>query len=433
MISSLVTLLIIFNLLITTYCVCKYSIIDGRIEVNHITLFSMGFVLYWIVPIAVGVADYWRDTAEMAQWYEIYDDVPASRVALYLLISAITYVAFVSGSSFYRQPIPKRLQQSSLFAFHGQLLNLFLLPSLAIATAFSIALRDELFVGYRGKIYEDFGWRGSFTASSLVLLSLALIHIVKLEQRYGFRHHVILYVFNRFSISAAIFAVLVLSLGGRLYFLSSLLMITVYITVFHRGLRVRTVLAVTIALALSTGLVGILRSGGSVTIERLSINLGSEVMYVSLSLIHFLRDGSIEVIQVPRFLSVGFINLIPSFIFPGKGTLLLNPSDYGHVVFMPFGGLHSFFSFMINFGVIGTWLSCFAFGFFLSVLRRNAHLLLVKVMYVMTCGMVAFSFFRDPFTVSIVKNIFEFSILLPAVFVISMHMLTSVAMKKRRQ
>ncbi len=66
----------------------------------------------------------------------------------------------------------------------------------------------------------------------------------------------------------------------------------------------------------------------------------------------------------------------------------------------------------------------FAIGYFLAWLRKKSDVILYKVMYSMLSGWLIFTFFRDPFSVSIVKNMFEFSVLIPFVVIASMHRLT---------
>jgi hypothetical protein len=79
---------------------------------------------------------------------------------------------------------------------------------------------------------------------------------------------------------------------------------------------------------------------------------------------------------------------------------------------------------MINFGVLGSLVAVFVFGMFLSFLKARGNSVLWKTMYLMISGWLTFSFWRDGFATSIVKLITEFSILIPALIVISLHFLT---------
>jgi len=308
--------------------------------------------------------------------------------------------------------------------------DVYLVPALIAAVIFAALVRDELFLGYQGSIYDDFGWRGSFVAASLPLLALTFIYAAKLEQRYPLLPRFRKLLINRFSVSYLVVAILVLSLGGRLHILSSLLMLLVYRTVFVRRTTIAAALALFVTAALAAGLTGVYRIGSVITLDDMLVNLFAEFLFTSFSLIHFLGENRMELIKFPIFLLSDFINLIPTFVFPGKADMLLQPEAYGYVIFSPGGALNSFFSFMINFGVVGTWFTLFALGFFLNYLRINGHIILFKVMYVMLSGWLAFTFFRDPFSVSVVKNMFEFSIIVPALIIISMYFLTFIMRKQ---
>jgi hypothetical protein len=359
----------------------------------------------------------------MHPWFIMYDMVPAGNVVLYLVACLATYLAFVLGSAASARFAARPIRQRHFCEFSPNLLNLFFVPALLIATVFAVSLRGEWFVGYQGSIYEDFGWRGSFTAATLALLSLAVIHVAKMEQRRGRAARPREVVGNRFTLGYLLFGLLLVSMGARLYFASSLLMYLVYRTVFVRRIAAGKFIIVTVVMAVLVAVVGVVRVGGGSSSTQLLINLFSEFVYTSFSLINFLQTGPFELLNVPKFLMSDFINLIPTFLLPGKAALLMDPSNYGYSVYTPLGALHSFFSFTVNFGVLGTLPVMFLFGFALRWLQTNGHLVMLRVIYVMLASWLAFTFFRDPFATSIVKNMFEFSILVPVVVIVAMHVI----------
>jgi hypothetical protein len=115
---------------------------------------------------------------------------------------------------------------------------------------------------------------------------------------------------------------------------------------------------------------------------------------------------------MPKYLASDFCNLIPSAVFPGKAALIQAP-DF----FSPLGALHSFVSFSFNFGLIGTAVCMFLLPVGLRWIRARDGSPLYRTMYVMLSGWLAFTFFRDPFSVSIVKTMVQHSILLPIAIV----------------
>jgi hypothetical protein len=417
-------ILLLCNALAVACCVWRCSVRRGLMQVDHVVLYSIGFVGYWLMPIAVGSIGYLRETREMRPWFVLYDAVPSGTIVLYLVLCFLTYLSFIFGHVVCGRVAARPVSPRRLWEFSPNLLNLLFLPALAIATAFTVSLRSELFVGYQGSIYEDFGWRGSFTASTLALLAIAIIDVVQREHRQGRAPSALAILTNRFVLGYLVFGVLLLSMGARLYFATSLLMYIVYRSVFHRRIPVSRVIALGVVMATLAGVVGVVRLGGSTTVTQLVINLFSEFLYTSFSLINFLQTGTMELVNVPKFLVSDFINLIPTVLLPNKAALLLNPNDYGYSVYMPFGALHSFFSFTINFGVLGTLPVMFAFGYGLRWLQINGHLVLLRTLYVMLSSWMAFTFFRDPFATSIVKNMFEFSVLVPTMIIVALHVAT---------
>jgi len=394
----------------------------GRARVDHVMLFSLGFTLYWILPVAAGLTGIYRDQSWMSLWYGLFDAIGARRLAEYFGVCAASYVAFVAGSlvapAFLAPP-----RRPAGWGFDRRLGVLFLLPLLAAASIFAYEVRAELFHGYAG-IDENFGFRGSFTAASLFLLALAFVDTAKRHDRLGpgatMRALVVTPCFGAYFV----FALLVLSMGGRLYFMTSLLMLLAYATVFIAPVRLATFGGSLAGIAALSGVIGLFRLGAGASTAAVLINLLSEFFFTSFSLLNYLSAHQLAAVHAPVFLASDFTNLVPLFLFPQKAALAIPPEARGYQVFSPFGALNSFFSFQINFGVIGTLVVLFALGAWLSALRVNAQSALARVVYVMVSGWLTFSFFRDPFSISVVKNIFEFSIVVPTLLVVGLYVLT---------
>jgi len=427
-----VSFLILCNILVPAVFVVRGCLSKRGIEVNHILLFSLGFVYYWILPIVVGFTGLYQASEDMGLWYSIFDDIPNSILVSYLAVCLGSYLSFGFGSVLGERIFAKETTKYKILFFDRRLLNLYLFLGMLVSGIFVVALRDKLFKGYT--VYEADDLRGSFGAVGVFMLSLMFVYNAKLEERYHALLGFAKVLLNRFFIAYFIVAVLVFSTGGRLFFLSSILMLLVYRSVYFQRMRLRTFLFFLIIAGALSGFVGLVRRGDRivdvVNAYDLVFNIFSEPLYTAFSLIAFLRDHSLEAIHFPKFLLSGFINLVPSVVLPLKAEMIASPEAYGYTVFAPGGALSSFFSFMINFGVIGTQVFLFLFSFFLSFLKTRSKMPLFKVMYIMISGWLAFSLFRESFQQSIVKEIFEFSILTPAVVVLSLHFL-SVAFRGR--
>jgi hypothetical protein len=144
-------------------------------------------------------------------------------------------------------------------------------------------------------------------------------------------------------------------------------------------------------------------------------NLAAEPVFTSFSLVSFLSSNHLPWIEFPRFLIVDFLNLVPSAVLANKQDYLLDPTKAGFSFVSPFGAMSSWVSFIINFGLAGTAVVMTFIGFFLRRLLMNANSPIFKTQYLMCSAFLVFTFFRDPFSVSLVKTFFEFSIVMPLV------------------
>jgi hypothetical protein len=199
-------------------------------------------------------------------------------------------------------------------------------------------------------------------------------------------------------------------LGSRLYVASLLVMFLIYQTNFRARYKLKTVVAASIVFAFLFGAVGTWREGSSVTGAFFNVLL--EPMEDSLSLVHHLRYKGIAWLNAPTQLASDFENLIPTVLMPNKLYEMKKPDAY-----RPLGGLHSFVSFNLNFGILGSALFWFLWPMGFRYLKSRSSSTLFATIYIMCSGWLTFTFFRDPFSISLVKCIFEDSILVPFVIV----------------
>lgn len=423
-----IVLLLLCNTLVPLAFVIKQCASRRGLEINHIFLFSFGYLIYWISPIALGAAQLFgaeQGEGGIGLWYRLYDQIPQATVALYLGMTLAVYLAFCAGTVACQRWRPGIETRTQRFFFDRRLLNVYLGFGVFLAAVYALTLRGQFFKGYTAEeaFTTDYGTRGTFTAISVFLLSLAILYTFKRQERnpeMTFRAA----ISHRFFLAYFVVGFLVLSLGGRLYFLSALIMLLVYRSVHFRPISYRVFFSVLLVGLALLGVVGTLRMGVGVTSFGVLISLVSEPLFNSFSLLQYLNDGKFDLIRFPIFLMGDFVNLVPTVLLPGKAALILNPTDYGYTVFSPLGALNSFFSFMINFGFFGTAAVMALIGFFLQQLRSRSRNVLTKTIYVMVSGWLLTSFFRDPFSISLVKSIFQFSILLPALIAASASMVT---------
>lgn len=418
-----ISLLIWINALVPVLCTLKRSVSKQGLEIDHISLFSVGFVYYWILPVAIGNYRYFEEAPGMKTWYGVFDSIPKTVLVTYLQVCLCCYFCFLSGTWIAGKTVRKSDRKSKDLRFSSCALNLLLIPALVPIIYFIVAYRNKFFGGY---LRQFSGKDGTFVAFSLLLFCLAMIYSVKRDMRYeGLLDFRKMY-FNKFFLIYFIIAFLLLSLGGRLYLLSTILILVVYQSVYRGKIRKRNALVLFSVLTISMAVIGLLRQGSAISARETLEMAFFESSYIGYSTMAFLKAGTLDVVRLPVYLLSDFANLIPSFLLPSKADLILRPDATVGLG----GGFSSFVSFLVNFGVVGTFIVLSIFSFFLSFLKKRSNIVLFRVMYACISGWVAFCFFRDPFSVSIVKTIFEFSIFIPALVVLGAHILTVAATKE---
>jgi len=424
--NILVLLLITLNLLFPLWCVYTSCITRQGLEVNHVLLFSSGFFIYWILPIAIGVSRLFYEAPIMVLWYGIFDAIPPETLSLYLVITFAAYLSFWLGSEFVRRKL-RGMPTYHRLAIDTRLLSLPLIVGTLLAGGLAVVFRNQLFTGYTlgiGGANDDI-LKGTFVTSSVFLLALAFVYTARKDEMMDSPHIFWKVVLNPYFAAYLLASLLVLSLGGRLYFVSGLVMLLVYRTSYFQRIRFSSALWLLVIGVVFAGLAGLVRQNRNISLEEGWLLIMVEPLFTAFSLIHFLRDNAFELLRFPIFLISNFINLVPSPLFPQKLSYMLAPEEFGYVIYSPGGAENSFFSFMINFGVIGTFFALFASGVCLSYLKVKDRNLLFRVVYVMLCGWLGFTFFRDPFFISIVKTMFQDSLVTPLLIVVLIQGLSS--------
>jgi hypothetical protein len=368
----------------------------GRVRIDHVTLFSLGYLFYWVTPIAAGFllgAEVMPST-----WTLLFDSRFA---ATYLAAVIIIYAAFIAGDQVGIRVFRKRTLRNKSEAGHKglspQILALFSGGAFLVFLAEIAVHRAELFVPYGPDMSSQIA-RGNVTAWVVMLGSIALLRLSGYPR------------FTLLILPFAAGALLMVWIGSRLYVASFALMFAAFRSLYVRPFSKKQVIVAALLAAALFGAVGTLRENSAIT--EAGFNLLLEPLLTSISLIYFLRYQHMAWLAAPKYLLSDFCNLIPSFVFPAKASLIKAP-DF----FSPLGALHSFVSFNLNFGLAGTAAFMFLLPVGLRWVKARDGSPLYRTMYVMLSGWLAFTFFRDPFSISIVKTMVQHSILLPAAMV----------------
>ncbi len=433
---TVVAVLYLLNILVPIWLARRSCIRPGGIEINHVLMFTFGYLFYWILPMGIGIFRVAADEPVLRLWFLLFDAISVPNLILYFLVTLGCYLSFWGGSEWVRRRLPEPQRRNPRYRrlfFYKNTLNIPLVIGSVLAATYAFLLRGELFTGYTNPLLTptESPGRSAFTGVSVSLLSVAIIYAAKLDERVEGEGRFRALLRNHFFVVYFLVAVLVLSLGGRLYFVSSLIMLLVYRTTYFRRIPVRWMVLIGLIGVAFAGVAGVVRQGQSLAAGQGLINLATEPIFVGVSHLHFLQANSFEVIKFPIFLLGYFINLVPTAFLPDKAAYLPDPSVYGYEIFTPLGGVSSFFSFMVNFGVLGTFAALFGVGAGLAYLRGRDRTLLYRVIYVMLTGWLGLTFFRDPFSISVVKSMFEFSIAEPILLVLALQVLSTIIAASR--
>jgi hypothetical protein len=398
------------------------------LEVNHVLLFTFGYILYWIFPVTLGGLSILEAHPALRLWYEFYHAGEGhDSFTIYLLCALLLYSAFVVGSALgARLRLYQRETPVAGLWFDHRLLVPCLLAAGVLAAVHAWLLRDQLFTGYIALQGPDTRARGTVAASSLFLLSLLLIRLAR-GNGDGLRPpDLVSRSTAPYLIAYLVSVALLLGLGTRLNAVAGVLAVLTYWTVYRFRLKYLSAAVLVVLLLAGAGLVGLLRLRSSISTLGILANLFGEPLFTSFSLFGFLGDERLPLLQFPRFLLGDLMNLVPTVIFPTKADFLVDPVDYGFTVFSPLGALNSFVSFMINFGLLGSLAFLFLLGAGMAVLKRQ-RAAPARVVYAMLSSALACTCFRDPFSVSLVKNMLEFSVLMPIGVWTTLHVISVAA------
>jgi hypothetical protein len=203
-------------------------------------------------------------------------------------------------------------------------------------------------------------------------------------------------------------AFFILTLGTRLYFLSSLITIFAMYYTIRKQIKVIHFFFIIFFFALIFSMIGVLRQGGTLRSDRIVFIFFGEPFFTGYSLFSFLKLNDLPWLNMPNGLMVDVINLLPTVLMPDKGELMktLYVSNYEYV--SPLGAKNVFVSLMENFGILGSFVFIVFLAFIVAMLYKK-----LRYSFFIIIGVLCFSFFRDPFSVSIIKYIFQISLIGP--------------------
>ena len=398
--------------IVTVIRLCRTK---NGIEVDHIFLFSCGFIFYWIIPIALGNTHYFRFYEGSYQlWESIFNNISDNTWVAYFLSCLVFYISFIAGDLLSRRIWKVTINKK--YQFNKRLLNLFLIIGIALGLFYAYPMSQYFFIGYRKS--TQIPALGGLVCATILLLSLAIIYSAKVYEEFNSQLTFGKTIFNHFVLFYLLFAILLLSMGGRVIVISSMLMPIVFYSVYFKPIRVRYVIAVFSLIIIFSYFILLFRASQLddlinftpyYNLRSIFYHLFSENFNVSFSLIDFLNKYDFPALRFPIGLVSGLVTLIPLIILPAKTNFIVRWHEYS--ILSPQGGMNSFVSLLISFGFIGSMVFLFLLSFGLGRLKKN-RILPYSAIYIMVCGWLGALFFRD-LEQTLIKEILQFSILEP--------------------
>jgi hypothetical protein len=386
---------------------------ENGLEINHLLLASVGFIFYCIFPVWLSEQPFEFDQPGLRLWQQfVLSRSDGYRVSQYLWHACLAFVSFAVGALLggIRRPAPRLRGVPT--PLRDAPISVASLLGLIAFSFYAWRARAELFTGYTLITYEMVLRTGTLAAVSFACLALALFDTVR---RWSVdvpprRKHLLSPALAVYVLAATV----LIGIGSRLYVVSAILAFGVLYTLQQRAIRVRTLAIIAGGIGCLAGAIGVLRLGAPVTWLGTIGSLGVEPIFTSFSLFNLLGRIDPPALAWPRFLIGDLVNLVPTSIWPNKIAHLPDPSAYGYPIFAPLGALHAYVSWVMNFGSMGMVPVIGVAGYVLSRLRSAPHHA-ARVAYALASACCAFTVYRDPFHVSLVKNVLEFSFIVPFV------------------
>lgn len=413
-------ILLLLDILVPVLTVTIYLSKYKSVVFDHVTVFSFAFLYYWILPIFVGrICDFFEAENEgvfppLQFWYSYFTQVDTNNIALYLGISLMFYLCFVCGGIYKRkdvQPSPR------LFFSHKLGYNIISLTLLLILLWLVISLKDFLFTGYLVAGEVKGYYQGMLSSLELGFFSLYMTY--NINHNYSNKGFFAV-ACNCYLIPYLVCSVLLLSMGGRLYVISTVVMILAYYTIHQKPLSYKNTFMYSLLFMLALGTIGVFRLGGETDVFFQDVigNVLLESMLTSISLLTFIDFNAFEIFGEPWIFCSYLVDVLPRVLFDDlRQEFFVDVASLGYYYESPLGALNSFVSFMICFGVFGSSIVLFFFGLFMTWLKKQSESI-CQIMYSMLVGCIMFTFFRDPFSVSIIKNIIQNSIIIPILWML---------------
>lgn len=376
-------------------------------RIDHRIFFLFGWAFYLFTPYFVGVTDVFKGFPGMELYQSFFKIIPAAQLRMYMLITFSWLPAFFLGHLCFKffKPYKKELQlfPATATSYSTTYLAIFLLIVMVVFTWLG---RNSVLGGYNS---YDISARGKMS-TLLVIFNFFLLYQLLSRQRLTYL----------LMVGVFLTCLVLLSMGGRMYVMQTFIIILIYKTSFaEKRWKMFQIALVCLAGFMVLSFVGLWRMGADFNPFSALYSLCAEPVFTWFSTSTFLSANEIPLINFPSNFLTSFLNMVPNTVFSFT-PYIITTQDMGYITKSPLGADSVWSNFVINFGIIGSFLFMFLTGFLLNFLRHlSERSRFAAVYYILICGMLPFQFFRDGFYL-INKQLFFNFLLFPALLLLLM-------------
>jgi uncharacterized membrane protein len=381
-----------------------------RFQLDHRWLFLFGYFFYLGSPVIVGYSEAFTGLPGVDIFQEAFASLPDTQVKIYLMVSACWLPAFFAGDWLVANlargfPPPRRFPPDS----SSRSLWIVAMTLFGVMLIFAFLARQSLLGGYAS---YDVGARGKLS-TLLMIASFFWVYDRVTNQR----HNMLL------SVVIGATALMLLSMGGRMYVFHLFMVIVVFKTsLSERRWGLHKVVLFLMLGVVAGSVVGLLRMGVKPGFWFGMYSFFAEPAFTWFSVMTYLSNNEVSAFQWPANFFSSFLNLVPNTIFKVK-PYLVSLESMADGYRNPLGADSLWTNLVINFGSIGSIFFVFMTGALLAFLKKMAGLRRFwAAYYLMVCGMIPFQFFRDGFYILHKQLLFNF-LLFPALVLILLQLL----------
>ena len=366
----------------------------------HNWLFLFGFIYYLIIPLVVVCSNKWEDYPGIDNIYLYFKN---RYIYGYLTMVILLGLFFLLGSY-----TPRLCKLKTQMVYCEKIVPskhfvLLVSPLLLYCQYVIFQNRSYLFQGYLVELESPFV--GTIATTSLFVLFIYLYNKIGIYSKTVDK----LLVFFIIEMS-----IVLLGLGTRMYVIIPIISIFIYL-IENKKISLKRLFTISGFVILFILAVGIWRMGDKdISIDALLYIGIAEPSLTWISAISLYDLNEIPLLLFPKQFLSSYINFLPSTLFPNKSELIASlPLKYDN----PLGATSLYTSLIANFGLFGSFLAIFLFGFLLTFIRLRWRTNYGRAYYYCICGIIPFQLFRDSVEI-INKELFFTFLILPCLFIL---------------